>query len=468
MVTLQHHIRTVMTTTCRDAKIISLWLDRQRSPHTRNCYRRDAERFLAYVGKPLNHNSLADLQSFAQSLIQLGLAPVSRARTLAAIRSLFAFCHRTRYLTVNPAAELMLPVYENRLAERIVGEENVQRMLAAEPKPRNRILLRLLYAAGLRVSEACHLLWRNLRASGDAGQITVFGKNGRTRAILVPAVVWSELMTARGGASAEELVFRSRSGRPLDRGWICRIVRRAAQRAGIADSVSPHWLRHAHASHALDHGAPIHLVQATLGHSSVATTSRYLHARPGDSSARFLALERISPECCSRIALPVAASGVMNVLTAAIAAQGEPTEMSTKIAESQENTQANGGPVGEPKGPTKAKSGAQKPGVAPAKAKAARKATPAKKAPKTAHAAKQPKTAKPAKSTATRQGSKTAQILDLLKRPGGATREALMKATGWQPHSVRGFLSGTVGKKMGLTVASTKGEGGERTYSIQA
>jgi hypothetical protein len=74
------------------------------------------------------------------------------------------------------------------------------------------------------------------------------------------------------------------------------IVRRAAKNAGVADAVSPHWLRHAHTSHALDHGAPIHLVQATLGHSSVATTSNYLHVRPGDSSARFLVIsEQANP-----------------------------------------------------------------------------------------------------------------------------------------------------------------------------
>ena len=93
-------------------------------------------------------------------------------------------------MAVNPAAELALPAYENRLAERILAEQDVQRVLAAETEPRNRVLLRLLYAAGLRVSEACHLLWRNLHARGDAGQITVFGKNGMTRAIPLPAEVW--------------------------------------------------------------------------------------------------------------------------------------------------------------------------------------------------------------------------------------------------------------------------------------
>ncbi len=93
--------------------------------------------------------------------------------------------------------------------------------------------------------------------------------------------------------------------------------------------------------------------------------------------------------------------------------------------------------------------------VAKKKGKAAKKAIPAKKAP---GGAKKPKAA--------REGSKTNQVLDLLKRPGGVTSKELMKATGWQPHSVRGFLSGTIGKKMGLTVTSMKGEDGERIYSI--
>jgi hypothetical protein len=97
--------------------------------------------------------------------------------------------------------------------------------------------------------------------------------------------------------------------------------------------------------------------------------------------------------------------------------------------------------------------------VAPAKAKSGKKARPAKKAPK---GRAKFKAAKPE----ARDGSKTARILDLLKRPGGVTAKELMKATSWQPHSVRGFLSGTVGKKMGLTVTSVKGDDGERVYKL--
>lgn len=110
-----------------------------------------------------------------------------------------------------------------------------------------------------------------------------------------------------------------------------------------------------------------------------------------------------------------------------------------------------------PKTAPKATSAKRARAVASKKAKSGKKATPAKKAPKGA-----------TKATGARDGSKASKVLDLLKRPDGATAKELMRATGWQPHSIRGFLSGTVSKKMGLAVTSTKGEDGERTYSVKA
>lgn len=127
----------------------------------------------------------------------------------------------------------------------------------------------------------------------------------------------------------------------------------------------------------------------------------------------------------------------------------------TSIAEPTETAQPEAKAAAKPTKPARAaKRGAN---VAPKKGKAGKKASPAKKAPKGAKKAK-----------GARDNSKTAKVLDLLKRAGGVTGKELMKATGWQPHSVRGFLSGTVGKKMGLTVVSTKSEEGERSYSIKS
>ncbi len=165
-------------------------------------------------------------------------------------------------------------------------------MIAQELCDRNRVVLLLLYASGLRVSELCQLTWKDLKPRGESGQVTVLGKGSKTRTVLLPESVWNEIMQLRGSKSAGDAVFCSRmgddKGRHLDRTQVYRIVAAAAKRAGIEAKVSPHWLRHAHASHSLEHGAPIHLVQATLGHSDITTTSRYLHARPNDSSAMYL------------------------------------------------------------------------------------------------------------------------------------------------------------------------------------
>ncbi len=119
--------------------------------------------------------------------------------------------------------------------------------------------------------------------------------------------------------------------------------------------------------------------------------------------------------------------------------------MTTSITENREPAQATATAAGKPEPPKNAKVAAPKPRVAPAKAKSAKKATPAKKAVKAA------RQATPAKADRVRQGSKTARVLELVKRSGGATLKHLVKATGWQPHSVRGFLS-TLGKKMALKI----------------
>lgn len=243
--------------------------------------------FLAHAGKPLRAVTLGDVQAFAAALA--ALAPASRARKVGTVKSLLGFAHRLGYVAFNVGAAVRLPPIKGTLAERIMDEPAVHRLLALEPDPRNHALLRLLYLGGLRISEACGLCWRDLSARDDAGQVTVFGKGGKTRAVLLQAGVWRELVALRGGAPDAAPVFRSRRGGHLTPKAVHEAVKAAGRRAGLPPAVSAHWLRHAHASHALDRGAPIHLVQATLGHASVATTGKYMHARPNDSSGRYLA-----------------------------------------------------------------------------------------------------------------------------------------------------------------------------------
>src|SRR5829696_7779884 len=270
-----------------DRDLVAMWVARSASPGTRRKYRAQAARFLTFVAKPLALVRLGDVQAYLASLE--GQAPATRANATAALKSLFSFAQETGYLRFNLGKVLKAPPVKNTLAERIPGEADTLLMIRMEPHARNRALLTLLYGAGLRISEVCGLRWRDLAAREGAGQVTVYGKGGKTRVVLLSQNTWATLGEIGGRAAPDDPVFCSRKGGgPLDESAVHRIVKAAAERAGLSAEVSAHWLRHAHASHSLDRGAPIHLVQQTLGHASVATTGRYLHARPTDSSARYL------------------------------------------------------------------------------------------------------------------------------------------------------------------------------------
>jgi integrase/recombinase XerD len=270
-----------------DEDLINLWLGTYRSVHTVRAFRSDARAFLRATCKPLREVRLRDVQAFSESLA--GLADATAARRLSAIKSLIGFGHRIGYLMFDTAAPVRLPPIKDRLAERIMSEWDMQQLLGLERRPRNAALLRLIYGAGLRISEVCGLRWRDFTPrDGDAGQVNVFGKGGKTRVILLPVPLWKRVIALRGEQGPDAPVFRSRKGGSLGPRGVHAIVKAAARRAKLPPEVSAHWLRHGHASHALDRGAPVHVVQTTLGHASLTTTTRYSHARPGDSSAKYL------------------------------------------------------------------------------------------------------------------------------------------------------------------------------------
>jgi len=283
-----------------DAHLLELWLH-GRGEHTQRAYRTDVDNFLAFVRKPLRTVTVGDVQAWMDTLDHL--APASRARKISSVKSLFGFGHRLGYLPFDIGRVVKRPKLEDTLAERTLSEGDVHRLFVAAHQPssikgtplqrnrarRNYVLLRLLYTGGLRVDEIARLAWHDLRERGDGGQVTVSGKGGKARVVLLPATVWRELVSIHAGAPPDAPVFASRVGGGfLTTTQVRRLVYAAASAAGLDERPSPHWLRHAHATHALERGAAIHLVQATLGHASVASTGRYLHARPTDSSARYL------------------------------------------------------------------------------------------------------------------------------------------------------------------------------------
>lgn len=272
-----------------DFALIELWISLKTSKHTRRAYASDLERFVRFVDKPLSSVTMRDFQAFADQLGQGTLKPSSQNRGITAVKSLLSFAQQTGYLTFNVATAVKLRLTREGLAQRILDEDTVAKVIAAAAGTRNQTLLKLLYVSGMRVSEACALKWGDAIPRREGGQITVLGKGGTTRTILLKPLMWRELISLRGTSQASDPVFQSlRTGGALDVSQVRRIVYAASESAGLEHKISPHWMRHAHASHALDRHAPIHLVQATLGHASVATTGRYLHARPTESSSFYL------------------------------------------------------------------------------------------------------------------------------------------------------------------------------------
>ncbi len=269
-----------------DDEVIRLWLY-GRPENTKRAYQREIGRFLMSVSKPIPSIILGDVQHFADSISNLKPSSISRA--LASVKSLLSFSHEIGYTQFNVGLPVRLPTVRNRRADRILSEEQVLMMIALTKNPRDHALIRLAYSSALRISELGSLSWRDLAERNEAGQVSVLAKGGKTHTVLLSAGTWKELMGIRPeGATDDAPVFPSRNGNRLSAAQIHRVIFSAASRAGIDRKVSAHWLRHAHASHALDRGAPVHLVSATLNHSNLATTSVYVHARPTESSAKYL------------------------------------------------------------------------------------------------------------------------------------------------------------------------------------
>lgn len=288
-----------------DEELLRNWLYSRRSAKTEQAYAREVERFYRIVNLPLEKiDNVNPLYTFQQHKEIALLKASSQARALAAVKSLLTYASSIAVgiLKVNVGAAVQLPQIEDTLAERIMSEQSVDDMIRLETDPRNQAMLELLYFAALRVEELCNLKWRHLQERTQAGQIAVYGKGQKTRHILLDTDTWIKVWALRAISKHNGLdnyVFTSRQAKRhkdeqgnevldygLDQRRVRQIVRKAADRAGVAmGKVSPHWLRHAHATHALEHGAPISLVSATLGHKDIKVTSRYTHVRPNESSA---------------------------------------------------------------------------------------------------------------------------------------------------------------------------------------
>jgi len=238
-------------------------------------------------GRGLQALTVEDVQAFKDYLADAGYSLSTQTRKLSAVRSLLSYAQTTGYCVLNVGAPVKPPKVQRELAQRILTEEQVHAMIAKTDDQRDHALLRTLYYTGARVGSICLLQWRHVRSDNGAGILDLYNeKADDTLHITIPATLLLEIEELRpDDADPDAFVFESQKGGQLDASQVWRIVRNAAQRAKIKGNVSPHWLRHSHVSHALDRGVAPHVVQQTVGHSSLDITTNYAHVKAGESSA---------------------------------------------------------------------------------------------------------------------------------------------------------------------------------------
>jgi len=270
-----------------DAFIDAMWLESGLSKNTLSAYRSDLNRFASFLGDGhLLDVRQSKIQAFLSMLMGEGSKSSSSARTLSTLRRFYRYQVRQNQIQLDPCAQVLSPK-GGRTLPRALSEDQVEALLAAPDTStslglRDRAMLETLYATGLRVSElvGLSLLEMNL----DLGLVRIVGKGNKER--LVPlgeqAIDW--IRKYQGSARADLLnevqcdsMFVTARGKGMSRQAFWYLIKKHALRAGIEFNLSPHTLRHAFATHLLNHGADLRSVQMLLGHADLSTTQIYTH-----------------------------------------------------------------------------------------------------------------------------------------------------------------------------------------------
>lgn len=268
---------------------IYLQLEKSLQPNTLNAYLSDVDKLAQFAGgyDRLPHLNINDLREFLASLVDIGITPRSQARILSSLRSFYGFLKLDGFIENNPTELLDSPKMAMHLPEVLTLQEIDDIIntidLSKKEGQRNRAMIELLYSCGLRVSELCNLKISELYL--DEQFIRVTGKGEKQRLVPISSRAIAELeayFTDRSFIEIkpgyEDYIFISeRLKKPLSRIMVFRFIKDLAEAAGIKKNISPHTFRHSFATHLLEGGANLRVIQAMLGHESISTTEIYAH-----------------------------------------------------------------------------------------------------------------------------------------------------------------------------------------------
>lgn len=265
-------------------------LEKSMAANTLEAYISDVikvEKFMEETGKGSSEATHDDIQAFFESLADVGIHTRSRARILSSLRSYYTFLMLDGYITTDPCENIRAPKIGLHLPD-VLALEEIDAMinaidLSTDEGQRNRAIIEIMYSCGLRVSEVCGLRISDLYLNEEF--IRIVGKGNKQRLVPISSRAIAELQAYMGERANidirpgyEDYLFLStRRGRPLSRITLFHIVKVLAMAADIKKNVSPHTFRHSFATHLLEGGANLRIIQTMLGHESISTTEIYTH-----------------------------------------------------------------------------------------------------------------------------------------------------------------------------------------------
>jgi len=273
-----------------DRFMMFLKVERGLAGNTIEAYNRDLVSFLDYLEErhrgAIEDVGALDVRGFLVHLGDRGISNRSQARCVSALRSFFKFLARERHITANPMGTVDAPKIARALPH-FLNEEDVEKLLKAprDDTPqgvRDRAMLEVLYATGVRASELVKL--KTQEVNFTAGFLRTMGKGSKERIVPLGSEALKAVRKYIGESrpklekgARSDFLFISRAGRPMTRQWFWKMIKNYATSAGITKHISPHVVRHSFATHLLNHGADLRSLQMMLGHADISTTQIYTH-----------------------------------------------------------------------------------------------------------------------------------------------------------------------------------------------
>lgn len=276
-----------LTKATTDNEIIISWLNDKRSKLTQKQYAINIRQFINFIGCSLAEVKIEDLQGYILMLEMKGYKKSTIKTKLTSVKSLFSYCYQSKYLFANVGALVSFKANDTKLSDKLINHEDIKLMCNNTYYQRDKLIIKILYSLGLRISEAINIKWTDFYNDGNFINLTVTGKGDKQRTLLITNHLYSELLALK--KEGIEYIFTAYDRpTPLTRQSVNILLTKLQKKLGLETRITPHKMRHSHATTSIKNGCDLSLLQQSLGHSSIKTTERYLNYRKNEGSSQFI------------------------------------------------------------------------------------------------------------------------------------------------------------------------------------